>query len=111
MDLIIHKKRVNGHIFSVEEVWTGRRKLAVVTMWKVRSNKPKEKGSSPALTHTSETDLPRKQARTAAGDDEGHHLPSDADVNKHSRAGVAGVDRYSQTSRFDKSEPSDEGGK
>ena len=46
---IHYKKRYNGHVIVVEEVRTGRKRLALKTMWKTRSapSVPSEKGRSP----------------------------------------------------------------
>jgi|GEM_PF-5372995 len=57
-DVIQYKKRVNGHIFYLEEFRVGRNKLVSGSMWKYPSNKNE---SSSTLALTSETHLPRKQ--------------------------------------------------
>ncbi|MDD3001854.1 MAG: hypothetical protein PHF29_08885, partial [Candidatus Riflebacteria bacterium] len=51
-EVIQYKKRINGHIFFLEEYRPSRNKLALATMWKKKAPSTQQ--------HTSETSRPRK---------------------------------------------------
>ena len=104
--IINYEKRFNGTLYLAQEIRTGERQLALKSLWKRPSAKtmPPEK-QAPASNVSN--------APSHASDrDKDHHRPSDADVNKHSRAASATeVARYARTSLFDDTEPRDESGK
>jgi len=61
MDEVRYVKRIDGIIFYVEEVRTGRRKLTAKTMWKNKAGGT----TQPSFAQTSETLLPPEQGQRA----------------------------------------------
>lgn len=54
-ELIRYQKRINGHVFFVEEVRTGRKELAATSMWKIESGASNAKAEAEASSRTSKT--------------------------------------------------------